>query len=93
MNEACIERNVKKNMADLKKRLTLLRRESKITQDILADELKVPRSTIAAWELGVRKPKAAQLWQLAEYYGVTVDYLLGFADERYKNAVTEPILS
>jgi transcriptional regulator with XRE-family HTH domain len=67
-------------MTDLRRRLTELRKENNITQDMLADSLDIPRSTIAAWEAGLRRPKAYQLVELAEYYDVTVDYLLGFAD-------------
>lgn len=92
MNEAGIKRNVNTNMVTLKKRIAQLRKESGISQNIFADELKVPRSTIAAWETGSRKPRASQLLQMSEYFNVTIDYMLGLTDEKHKSTVIEASL-
>lgn len=72
--------NVKKNMNDLKKRLKELRKENNLSQKELADDLNMPRSTVASWELGNRIPKISHIVALAEYYDVTIDYLLGLSE-------------
>lgn len=74
--------NVKKNMSNLRYRLKLLRKECRLSQNELADELDVPRSTIASWETGSRTPKVSHIAALAEYYDVTIDYLLGLSEGR-----------
>lgn len=46
------------------------------TQQETADLLGVNYSTYSGYETGKRKPKPAQLQQLAAFFGVTADYLL-----------------
>lgn len=36
----------------------------------------ISQSTLSSWKKGRAKPKADKLLQLAEYFGVTVDYFL-----------------
>lgn len=72
--------NVNKNMKDLRRRLVELRKENNLSQEYLADDLNIPRSTVASWEAGSRLPKISQLNLISEYYDVTVDYLLGFTE-------------
>ncbi len=36
----------------------------------------ISQSTLSDWKTGRAKPKADKLLQLAEYFGVTVDYFL-----------------
>lgn len=59
------------------KRLRELRAAKGLTQTKLARQLGVGTATVAMWETAQRKPPADMLLQLAAYFGVTLDYLLG----------------
>lgn len=58
-------------------RLKQLRDEHNLSQYDLADELDIKQSTIAMWENGTNAPRQATLIKIAEYFDVSVDYLLG----------------
>lgn len=62
-------------------RLLDLRIEHQLSQKELAKIIGVSNSAICFWETGVNEPKASYLYQLAMYFGVSVDYLLGLDDE------------
>lgn len=52
------------------------RRQSKgLTQQRLADELRINRSTVAMWEAGESFPRADKLPQLARILGCTISDL------------------
>lgn len=55
------------------------RKQYKITQQKLASILGVSRSAIAMWETGDNEPDHAMLVRIAEYFGISVDELLGHA--------------
>jgi transcriptional regulator with XRE-family HTH domain len=59
------------------KRLKELREYRKITQLNLAQEFNVSQSTIAMWEAGKRDPDSDMVRKLADYFNVSIDYLLG----------------
>lgn len=63
-------------------RLKRLRMEKGITQKELADRLHVSRSTIAGYESLGKEPDGEKLCALADFFGVSVDYLLGVTDSR-----------
>ncbi|MDP4088303.1 MAG: cobalamin-dependent protein [Bacillota bacterium] len=67
-------------MSGLAFRLKELRKSRKISQKILAGELGVAQTTIANYEQGTRFPDERVLHMLADYFGVTMDYLLGRND-------------
>ena len=52
-----------------------------MTQQQVADMLHMQRSVYRRYELGEREIPVWALMQLAEYYGVTTDYLLGMGDK------------
>lgn len=54
-----------------------LRREKGVSQDELSKILGVSKSTLGLWETGDTLPDARSLHDLAVYYGVSADYLLG----------------
>lgn len=54
-----------------------LRETVNITQSELGKQLNVTRSSINAWEQGVSVPSTALLVQLAQFFHVSTDYLLG----------------
>lgn len=43
----------------------------------VALELGISKSTVSNWKKGGHTPHAAQLQKIADYFGVTVDFLLG----------------
>lgn len=59
--------------------LKRLRKERKITQTDLAQVLGVTQQAVGTWETGRTSPDPATLMQLAEYFSVSVDTLLGRA--------------
>ena len=61
-------------------RLNKLLSENKITKYKLAKDLKVSKQTVLYWYNGINEPKISYLKQLAEYFDVTADYLLGLDD-------------
>ena len=48
-----------------------------LTQVKLASATGIPQSTISAWEKGVNVPNVADCIKLADFYGVTIDELMG----------------
>lgn len=59
--------------------LSRLRKEKGIKQETLANDMKVSRQTVSKWENGTAMPDLKKLTALAEYFGITMDELLGFA--------------
>ncbi|MDL2206707.1 helix-turn-helix domain-containing protein [Eubacteriales bacterium OttesenSCG-928-N13] len=72
-----------------KDRLVRLRKEKDVNQDVVADLLNVSRSTISNYENGLPVPIDA-LTALADYYNVSIDYLLCRSHERRPAAGTLP---
>lgn len=64
-----------------------LRERLNISQSKLAKDLGFGRSTICQYEKGTRTPDNKTLMQLADYFGVTVDYLLGRNESYIENEV------
>lgn len=56
--------------------LTALRKEKNLSQDDLAKVFDVSQNTVSRWENGEREPDNKTLIGLAEYFGVSIDYLL-----------------
>ena len=57
-------------------RLKRLRVEKDLSQQELADILKVNRATLGNWEIDRTSPGYTTLCKIAKYFNVTVDYLL-----------------
>lgn len=58
----------------LAQKLRLVRTQKKITQDEVAQFLKVKRQTYSAYERGVSVPDSLTLKKLADYFDVPTDY-------------------
>ena len=54
-----------------------LRNEAQINQKTLASQFRVTQATISSWENGRTAPSFEQLIQIADYFDVSVDYLIG----------------
>ena len=61
-------------------RLRELRERRGITQLKLAMDLHMTQNTISRYESGEREPGISELVKLADYFGVSVDYLLERTD-------------
>jgi len=59
------------------KRIKELREERQLSQNKLAQVIGVSQKAIDYWERGVNEPKASYIIKLADYFGVSADYLLG----------------
>lgn len=62
--------------------LKRLRNERGISQRELADRLKINRSTYARYETSATQPDFETLKLLANFYDVTIDYILGNSDRK-----------
>lgn len=67
-------------MTKFKDRLKELRTEKELSQTKLAEKLGVDFRTISNWENGVRKPDIDTLVEIAKFFDVSTDYLLGMVD-------------
>lgn len=69
-----------------------LRREKNLGQKELAACLNLSVSTISNYENDVHSPDLDMLCQLADFFGVTADYLLGRTECRYDlGKLQEPV--
>ncbi|WP_283590337.1 helix-turn-helix domain-containing protein [Ligilactobacillus saerimneri] len=63
-------------------RIRDLRKQKKMSQSELAKIIGVTQTTITAWETGKAEPSSSAVANLADYFGVTTDYLLGRPEEK-----------
>ncbi|MDR1669589.1 MAG: helix-turn-helix domain-containing protein [Oscillospiraceae bacterium] len=73
------------------KRLRQLRKEKGLSQSELAGILHMTQGMISYWEKGDFEPNITILNQLANLFGVTIDYLLERTDMRCENGGAEDI--
>ena len=59
------------------RRVRDLREDHDLSQKALADHLQIHQTTYSDYELGRLNIPVAALHKLADYYGVSIDYLLG----------------
>ena len=64
----------------LSKRIYELRKELKLSQKELAKQIGATQKAIDFWEKGINEPKAIYIINLAKFFGVSSDYLLGLED-------------
>lgn len=69
-------------------RLKELREKAGYSQYTFADAFNISQSTIGNWEAGTREPKFATMIRLADFFNVSVDYLLGRTDDTNPNQQT-----
>lgn len=69
-------------MMNFGQRLSILRKEKGYTQKTFAQELGITERSIRAYENGTRRPDFNGLIALADYFNVSLDYLVGRSDHR-----------
>ena len=62
---------------EFKYRLRNLRIEKNLTGEQLANAIGVKKTTISTWENGKAFPEIGTLIKLANYFDVSIDYILG----------------
>lgn len=73
------------SLKSLGERLKVLRNERGLVQQDMADFLKCRVRNYQAIEAGEVNPRLPKLIELADYFGVSVDYLLGRTENREIN--------
>ena len=72
-------------MATFSERLKLLRKENRYTQGALADIFGLKLRGYQDYEYGKTYPTVPGLIQIAKFFDVSTDYLLGLTDKREVN--------
>ena len=73
-------------------KLVELRTSKGVTQEDVAQSLSISNKTVSKWENGASTPDLPMVIELAKYYGVTTDTLLGLSEDK-KQSTTEEIRS
>ncbi|HFI0635980.1 TPA: helix-turn-helix domain-containing protein, partial [Streptococcus suis] len=63
-------------MNQLAQQIRVLRTAKNLSQDELAEKLYISRQAVSKWENGEATPDIDKLVQLAEIFGVSLDYLV-----------------
>lgn len=58
-------------------RIKKLREQNGYTQTYLAKRLGITRSSVNAWEMGISVPSTQYIVELAQFFKVSTDFLLG----------------
>ena len=66
-------------------KLKEIRKSKKISQLKLAMDLNMNQNTISRYETGEREPGINELIKIADYFNISVDYLLGRTDNPKMN--------
>ena len=67
-------------MLTFSKRLRELRIEAKLSQRQVAEKINMRQQSYAQYENDVSEPNLETLAEIAQFFGVTTDYLVGLAD-------------
>ena len=73
-------------------RLRELRKKNKLSQIELGEAVGLSYKTISKYECSANKPDPDTLCRFADYFGVSVDYLLGRIEEDKDNTVKVDII-
>lgn len=66
-------------------RIKNARKTAGYSQEQIADELEINRTSISKYETGVQEPNLETLAKLAQFYNVSIDWLLGVSIVRDNN--------
>jgi transcriptional regulator with XRE-family HTH domain len=80
-------------LVSFSKKLKGLREQKGLSQEALAEKLNIPRSTVTNYENNNdRMPRHQRLKEIADFFGVTVDYLMSRSDTEQLNPLEESLL-
>ena len=72
-------------------KIRTLRLQQKMTQEQLADRLGVSYQSISRWENGITYPDIEFLPSIANYFSVSLDFLMGQDDAEKRKSINEQI--
>lgn len=72
---------------NISKTLVAKRREKGVTQDELAEYIGVSKASVSKWETGQSYPDITFLPQLAAYFNISIDELIGYAPQLTKKDI------
>lgn len=75
------------NQLNLAENLVRFRHERKVTQEQLADFIGVTKASVSKWETRQSSPDIMILPQLAAFFGITVDELIGYSPQLSKEQI------
>lgn len=78
-------------MAQLYVNLKNLREEKGLTQTGFANLIGSKQQTVASWESGTSKPDVLMLKEIAKFYNVSTDWLLGLSEYRTNEVYKEKL--
>ncbi len=74
---------------NLSENIKRLRRDKNLTQEALADFLGVTSQSVSHWERGESYPDITLLPEIAEFFNISVDCLLGINHDENENEISE----
>lgn len=67
-----------KLVSNFKDRLAILCIEKRLPDSDIAKDLGISKQTLSAWKCGTRSPKGPTIETVARYFGVSIEWLMGF---------------
>ena len=71
------------------KKLAKARKDAGYTQVTAAKALGIPSGTIANWEIGRTQPDLESIGKMADFYEVSVDWLLGTKGQNFSQNIKQ----
>lgn len=68
---------------ELGNKILELRKKANLSQEQLAEKIKVTRQTISKWELGETTPDIKQAKELSKLFNISLDELTGNSKKRH----------
>lgn len=75
------------------KKLKDLRKKKGVTQNQLAESLEISNGAIGNWEINTRQPDHDMLVKIADYFSVSIDYLLGRESDKALSLKANTVIS
>lgn len=66
-------------------KITLLRNNAGLSQEMLADQLNISRQSVSKWELGITYPDTDKLIAISDLFNVSIDFLLKESSVAYSS--------
>lgn len=82
-------------MSKFSTRIKNLRQEKGLTQEALANQINdmfdvnINKGMLSKWETGKEEASMANMRLLVQYFGCTLDYLLGLSDEDRRSSIND----
>lgn len=71
--------------------LKMLRKQRGLSQAAFARDIHASQNTVSQWEKGLRQPNNDTLKEIAEYFNVSTDFLLGISNESQSDEINKEL--